>query len=125
MLKYDTFDDYRIVNLFDLCANYIRDSGFELLERGYNIKPLYKLIDYFENKYNWQYDQCAQGYVLFNVNTNTPMSDIEEIHELETAYKCLCTLHYDDYISDEQFTKVKELYQQAYNDCYNNLGILK
>lgn len=125
MLKYDTFDDYRIINLYDLCMNYIRDSGYELCERGYNIKPLNKLIEYFESKYNWKYDQDAQGYTLMNVNTNSPMSDIEEMHELATAYKCLCTLHYDDYINDIQYTKVKELYQQAYNDCCNKLGKLK
>lgn len=109
-------EDCRLTNLDDLCMNYIRDSGFELAKRGYNTDPLSDLIDYFEYKWNWNYDQCAEGYVLFNVNTYE-MSEIDEMHELATALTCLTTLLTDELISEEQYKVVYALYERAYNDC--------
>lgn len=109
-------DDYRLIYLDDLCMNYIRDSIFELIDRGYDVKPLEDIIEYFELKYNWQYDQCAEGYKLFNVNTDE-MSEVDEMHELATATTCLTTLLREELIDVEQYRAVYALYERAYNDC--------
>lgn len=115
--EYSNFlDDYRLINLDDLCMNYIRDSIFELINRGYDVEPLEDIIKYFELTYNWQYDQDAEGYKLFNVNTDE-MSEVDEMHELVTAITCLTTLKVDELINDEQYEAVYALYERAYNDC--------
>lgn len=110
------FEDYELTNLDDLCMNYIRDSGFELSDRGYDTSDLDELVDYFENTYNWWYDPHAEGYVLFNVNTDK-MSEVDHMHELTLANKCLNTLLVDELITDKQYKAIHELYQHAYGDC--------
>lgn len=110
------FEDYQLTNLDDLCMNYIRDSSFELSNRGYETRDLDTLIDYFENRYNWWYNPNAEGYTLFNVNTGA-MSEVDHMHELTLANKCLNTLLVDELITDKQYRAIHELYQRAYNDC--------
>lgn len=109
-------EDWRLTNLDDLCMNYIRDSIFELIDRGYDVEPLEDIIEYFELKYDWRYNQDAEGYELFNVNTDE-MSEVDEMHELTTATTCLTTLLMDELISNKQYETVYALYERAYNDC--------
>ena len=113
----DCFADDRITNIDDLCMNQIRDNAFELYERGYNVESLEKLLDYFEKKYNWKYDPHADNYTLLIVSTNTPLSEVDMMHEITTANKCLGTLLMDNLITAQQYKTIRELYQRAYNDC--------
>lgn len=119
-LGYDIYDEDNVRHLFDLCMNYIRDSFFELSERGYDTKPLSDLINYFEDEFNWTYDPDIEGYTLLSVKTDV-MSEVDEMCELSTAMKCLNTLEYNNYINCNQFQSVKNLYTRAYNDCINVL----
>lgn len=114
---YNIYDDENVRNLFYLCMNYIRDSGFELSKRGYNTKPLSDLINYFEDELHWEYDPNVDGYTLLSVNPDKNMSEVDEMHELLTAIKCLNTLEFNNYINNKQWKSVKDLYEQAYNDC--------
>lgn len=119
-LKYDMFDDCTYgVNLMYLCMNYVRDSGFRLSELGYDTKPLDDMITYFETHQYWEYDPSERGYELFNVCDYKNMSEVDELHELKHAYKCLNTIKYD--VDDDDFCSiylsVKSLYERAYYDC--------
>lgn len=119
-LHYDSFDN---VNPY-LCMNYIRDSLFELMDRGYDIRALSELIEFFEDRYNWEYDPNLDNYELLNVCTRK-MSEVDEMHELATALKCLNTLDIDGYINYHQWKAVKDLYQSAYNDCIKALEVVE
>lgn len=119
MLKYDAFDTYcEAYNILDLCMNYIRDSIFELIERGYVTRPLRDLIEYFECEYDWTYHRDIDGYELFNVNTD-PMDEVDEMHELQLAYKCLNTIRENDHDEVLHYlcSRVEKLYKRAYSDC--------
>lgn len=116
-LKYDAFNtDSTAYNIYDLCMNYIRDSIFELIERGYRTKPLSDLIEYFEDVFTWCYDEDMDGYELFNVNTD-PMDEVDEMHELQLAYKCLNTIREYDCEHNDLYDAVEQLYKRAYSDC--------
>lgn len=114
-LEYDEFDT-STSNIFDLCMNYIRDDAFELYDAGYNVNPLSELIDYFEYDLYWTYDNRLDGYSLMNVKTGD-MSEVDKMHELATAYKCLNTLYGAGIINSKQYKPVKKLYERAYDDC--------
>ncbi len=119
-LKYDIFEDCTYgVDLMQLCMNYVRDSVFRLLDLGYDIKPLENALDYFTNCCDWEYDPNMQGYELFNLCDDKNMSEVDELHELSHAYKCLNTIAYN--LNNDDFyiiyLSVKALYERAYDDC--------